>query len=82
MEICPNCGQEFKNLAVHLRFCKKEDVSHETVVVDTPIRDKLLSDLLDEIKAILRRYQSQMVVKVSEKNGKPFELEITTRILL
>ena len=82
MEPCPICGKECKNLPVHLRFCKKEEVSRETLVVDTPIKDKLLSGVLEEIKTILNRYQHQTTIKIFEKNGKPSELEITARILL
>jgi hypothetical protein len=81
MKPCPECGKICENLGVHKRFCKGNATPIEThLIVDQVTSDKPLSALLNEVKELLRRYQSVVSIKVSDRGGKPYEVEIIARI--
>lgn len=73
--ICPNCGKECKNLGSHLRFCQKGD----KIKVDNYIPEQPLSSIISEIREILKRYQHQLQVKTTERDGRTEEVEIIAR---
>jgi hypothetical protein len=51
----------------------------EIITVDVPT-EKPLSDLINDIKELLRRYQSNISVSYNEKGGTVMDVEITARI--
>ena len=85
---CDICGKEFKNLGVHKFHAHSDKFKPgEVIVVDHPselvmddITEKPLSELISEIKNLLKCYQNQITTKIFEKNGKISEIEITARI--
>lgn len=85
---CEICGQQVKNLGVHKYHNHRENVPEENVsqpkekIVIDSVTEKPLSTLISEMKSLLNRYQNTMTVKISEKSGKPFEVELTVRIQL
>lgn len=52
------------------------------IKVDDVIKEKLLSVLISEIKNLLKPYQNELIIRISEKGGKMKEIEITARIQL
>ena len=74
---CTICGGEFKNLGVHMRIHAEKQP--EIITVDVPT-EKPLSDLINDIKELLRRYQSNISVSYNEKGGTVMDVEITARI--
>jgi hypothetical protein len=82
--ICEQCGKECKNLGAHMRFCGKVNSApvEQHLVVDEVTPDKPLSTLISEVKELMRKYRSNVSVKVSENGGKPYEVEIIARIQL
>ena len=78
---CPQCGKECDNLGSHKRFCKAAPVNTH-LVVDEVTPDKPLSALLNEVKDLFRKYQCGLSIKISERGGKPVEVEIIARIQL
>ncbi len=54
----------------------------ERIVVDEPIKEKPLSDLISDIKQLVKRYRNQITTKISEKDGKVSEIMIEVRIQL
>jgi len=83
---CEICGDEFKNLGVHQRFCGKttkepvvETPAFETVKVDE-ITEKPLSELLSNLKEVLKTFRHEFDVRISERGGRTSEVEIRVRI--
>ena len=82
---CEICGRDdIKNLGVHQRFCGKKNVvtPTERLMVDDTLHQTPLSELVDHLKNVLRTFQNSMEIKISEQNGKPFEVQIVTTIKL
>ncbi len=80
---CPQCGKECENLGAHKRFCKGNPaLVEQQLVVDEVTPDKPLSALLNEVKELFRKYQCSLSVKVSDRGGRPVEVEIIARIQL
>ena len=82
--ICEICGKEYTNIAVHNYHKHSIDLKTplENIVVDEHLPDKQLSVLVSDLKALLRQYRSDIIVKTSEQNGIVSEVEITARIQL
>ena len=86
---CDICGRDdIKNLGVHKRFCGKttnEPVGEipifETVKVDE-ITEKPLSELLSNLKGIMKTFRHELDVRISERGGRTSEVEIRVRIQL
>lgn len=76
---CDICGMEVKNLGSHKYQKHRNENKMETLTVDTPT-EKPLSDLIENMKALLRPYQSRISVSYQEEDGKIKEVEITARI--
>ena len=89
---CDLCGKEVKNLGVH-KYHKHRDtlkpgeviaVEHlseldEKIVVDE-ITEKPLSELLSNLKGILKTFRHELDVRISESGGRTSEVEIRVRI--
>ena len=80
---CDLCGKEVKNLGVHKRFCGKTPIGQpkvlEKIVVDE-ITEKPLSELLSNLKGILKTFRHELDVRISESGGRTSEVEIRVRI--
>lgn len=76
---CDICGLEVKNLGVHKyhKHSKKEEV--QELIVDE-ITDKPLSELISEMKNLVKGFRNEIDVRVSDKRGKTSEIEIRVRI--
>ena len=74
---CDLCGKEVKNLGVHKRFCSKPP--KEKIVVDE-ITEKPLSELLSNLKEVLKTFRHELDVRISERGGRTSEVEIRVRI--
>jgi hypothetical protein len=46
------------------------------------ITEQPLSSLLSELRMIFKRYQSNVKIAISEKGGRPYEIELNVRIQL
>ncbi len=56
-------------------------VNPETqVIVDRITKDQPLQELIDQMKALLKQYQSSFDVRVSEQNGTLQSIELIVRI--
>ena len=62
---CEVCGEEFKNLGVHMRVHQTPEPS---VKIDVPT-EKPISELIAGIKALLRPYNFTIHVSYDESNG-------------
>lgn len=80
MTECPVCNKEFKNLGSHIFHAHKKDLPEESMVVDEYIQEKPLSDLISQLRQILKQYQSSLTVTTVEKNGTVSEIQISARI--
>jgi hypothetical protein len=78
---CEICGEEFKNLGVHMRVHKATPDYSANVIVDVPT-DKRLSELVDAMKDLLRPYQNKITVCYEEEGGQVKSIEFTARIQL
>jgi hypothetical protein len=97
-EVCDVCGEEVRNLGLHKYHKHREKVEPGTIVMVDNVNDIVeptispikideilqvpLSEVVCGIKNILRQFQNSMEVKISEQNGKPFEVQIVTIIKL
>ena len=91
---CEICGVEVKNLGVH-KYHKHRDilkpgeviaVDHlneldEKIVIDE-ITEKPLSELLSNMKEVLKTFRHELDVRISDKGGRTSEVEIRVRIQL
>lgn len=84
---CELCKEEVFNMGLHNyqqhKRMKQEGVvvvERPNLIVDEPTPDKLLSSLLSDMRELLRKYQSSMKVSISERGGKPYEIELVARI--
>ena len=73
---CEICGEDFKNLGVHMRVHKEPSAN---VIVDVPT-EKPLSELLSAMKELLRPYQNRINVSYEEEAGSVKSIEFTARI--
>jgi len=78
---CEICGEEFKNLGVHKRFCGKASIEQpkEKIVVDE-FTEKPLSELLSNLREVLKTFRHEFDVRISERGGRTSEVEIRVRI--
>ncbi len=95
IEKCDICGDEVKNIGHHKYFHHREKIEPGTLIKVDKISDidetKLVVDevlqvplsvIVLAIKDLLRQFQNSMEIKISEQNGKPFEVQIITVIKL
>ena len=54
----------------------------DKIKVDSIIQEKPLSELISEIKDLLKPYQNKFTITVFENGGRIKEIEITARIQL
>jgi hypothetical protein len=78
MKECPNCGKEFDNLGVHLRFCGNKP--KETNIIIDKYMGKSLSSTLDEIREVLKSFKYTLETTTTEQNGDYDEVELKIRI--
>jgi len=76
---CEICGEDFKNLGVHMRVHKNPKDYASNVIVDVPT-EKPLSELLNAIKELLRPYRSGISILYEEEDGQVKSIEFTARI--
>lgn len=60
---------------------KEESMINGKLIVDNYM-EKPLSELILEIRELLKRYQNQISINTFEKNGRVSEIEIIARIQL
>lgn len=85
---CEICGDEVKNLGLH-KYHKHKDKfvpgtvlevdSPKELIIDVP-KEKPLSELVDELKKLLRPYRFTLKVSYEEEDVDKTYLEITARI--
>ncbi len=93
IEKCDICGDEVRNIGHHKHFHHSErPVKEKVEIKPEPIKDgnKIevdqdfistpLSMILTDLRRVLNQYQNRMEIKISEQNGKPFEVQIVTTI--
>jgi hypothetical protein len=82
MDVCPICSKEYKNLGSHMAHAHKEQKADGgNIVVDDYVPEKLLSDLISELRAVLKKvHHCQLTVETMEQNGITGEVVITARI--
>ncbi len=78
---CEICGKECDNLGAHMYQKHREALPLE-IKVDETIKEKPLSELVSEMKDLLKPYQNEISIRTFEKGGKLKEIEITARIQL
>lgn len=81
--ICDVCGEEVKNFGAH-KYQKHKDVPGtiipvDSIVVDVP-KEKPLSDLVLEMKKLLRPYRFTIKVIYEEEDVNIMNMEIIARI--
>jgi ribosomal protein L6P/L9E len=85
---CEICGDEVKNLGVHKYHKHRDKIAPGTVIevdkpkeiiIDVP-KEKPLSELVDEMKKLLRPYRFTIKVSYEEEDVDKKYLEITARI--
>ena len=91
---CEICGKECKNVGVHKFHAHKSILNPEEVVdwveddltkestklkVDE-ITEKPLSELLSNLKEVLKTFRHELDVRISERGGRTSEVEIRVRI--
>jgi len=78
---CDLCGKEVKNLGVHKRFCGKTPIEQpkEKIIIDE-FTEKPLSELLSNLKEVLKTFRHELDVRISERGGRTSEVEIRVRI--
>ena len=74
--ICPQCGEDKKNLGAHMRFCK----AASEIIADNYIKEQRLSDLVIELRQILDKHPHSLEIKTVEDAGVTNYVEITARI--
>jgi len=91
---CDICGKDYKNVGVHRRFAHptasldekhgwiEDTLSPKMSIVVDDYTEKPLSELILEIRELIKCYQNQISIKTFEKNSKISEIEITARIQL
>lgn len=78
---CEICGKDYDNLGAHM-YQKHRDTSDAPQIIVDDITEKPLSELILDIKDLLRKYRSDITIRTIEKGGKMSEIEITARIQL
>jgi hypothetical protein len=77
MKTCPNCGKEFENLGVHLRFCGKDKPTN--IIIDEYM-GKSLSSTIAEIEAVLKPFTYDIDINVQKDTGNFKNVELKIRI--
>ena len=80
---CDLCGKEVKNLGVHKRFCGKTPIEQPKVsgkIVMDEITEKPLSELLSNLKEVLKTFRHELDIRISDRGGRTSEVEIRVRI--
>jgi len=52
----------------------------QVLVVDEYRSEKPLSELINDLRVVLKKHQHQCNITIREVNSKPFEVELTVRI--
>ena len=75
---CEICGEDFKNLGVHMRVHKATPDYSVNLTVDVP-KEKPLSEIIEEIKKLLRSYRFTVKVSYEEEDVNLKNVEILAR---
>lgn len=80
MTACPDCGKEVKNLGAHRRWCKPTDEQIQIIVDNIAGESKHLSDIINDIRNLVRSMKYELKVGLLDENGDYTTLELNLRI--
>jgi hypothetical protein len=80
---CPVCGEDYKNLGAHMKAHPGSIIpvtkhEFETITIDIP-KEKPLSEIIEEIKKLLRSYRFTVKVSYEEEDVNLKNVEILAR---
>ena len=86
---CPNCGETYKNIGSHQRWCvppggiipvdSPDEEPPKPIIVVDKITEKPLSSIIADIEAVLKTLQHQLNITIIKENGNATTVEIKAR---